>query len=237
MKSFYGDNPKFDGYRAWCEFLSTQYDSSSVVLDVGCGKRCGTDILLFKRVAKLIGIDVIEDVMLNKELHEGRVFDGVTFPFPDETFDLIVSTWVLEHLTDPLSHFKEVKRCLKPEGRYCFRTPGSWHYVTLGSKIIPHSFHNGLVRWLKKMPQKIHDPFPAYYLANSSRRIRKLATKAGLDVKAIEAREFSPSYHGNSPLMLAPVIAYERMVNASPIFKPLRHSLDGCLVKKQLAAG
>lgn len=237
MKLFYGDDPSFDEDRGWCEFLSTRYDSSSKVLNVGCGKRSGTDILLHNRVAKLIGIDVIDDVLRNKELHEAKVFDGATFPFPDASFDLIVSTWVLEHLTDPLAHFKEVSRCLKQTGRYCFRTPGAWHYVTLGSKIIPHSLHNGLVRWLKKMPQKIHDPFPAFYLANSSRRIQKLAAASGLEIIALEQREFSPGYFGESPVMLVPMIAYERIVNASPIFKSLRHSLDGCLVKKQPTTG
>ena len=150
------------------------------------------------RVAHLVGIDVIDDVLRNNELHEARVFDGVTFPFPDASFDLIVSTWVLEHLTDPLAHFREVSRCLKPTGSYCFRTPGAWHYVTLGSKIIPHSLRNGLVRWLKKIPQKIHDPFPAYYLANSASSIRKLAASSGLEVGALQQREYSPGYFGES---------------------------------------
>jgi len=80
MKSCYGNDPKFDRQEAWSEFLSTRYDASSKVLDVGCGRRCGTDILLHKRVARLIGIDVIDDVLRNKELHEAKVFDGVTFP-------------------------------------------------------------------------------------------------------------------------------------------------------------
>ena len=233
MKFFYGDNPKFDGDTTWFKFLSTRFDASSKVLDVGCGRRSGTDLFLHPRVAKLTGIDLIDDVLQNKQLHEAKVFDGVTFPFPDASFDLITSAWVLEHLRDPQQHFKEVSRCLKPSGFYCFRTPGPWNYVTLGSRAIPHSLHNGLVRWLKKMPKSVHDPFPTFYLANSPRTIRRLADRFGLELKLLEHRELAPSYTGGSAFLLAPMIVYERIVNASPIFKSLRHTVDGCLVKRQ----
>jgi len=87
------------------------------------------------------------------------------------------------------------------------------------------------------MPQTVHDPFPAFYLANSASSLRRLAVASGLEIAALEQREFSPGYFGGSAVMLAPMIAYERIVNAFPVFKSLRHTLDACLVKKQIATG
>lgn len=46
------------------------------------------------------------------------------FPYPDNFFDLILFTEVIEHLLrSPLGVFKEIKRVLKPDGRVILTTP------------------------------------------------------------------------------------------------------------------
>ena len=63
--------------------------------------------------------------------------------FRDDTFDLVLTQDVLEHIPDPERAFKEVVRTLKPGGAHIFTVPiaGRIHSVTrtkyIDGKIIP----------------------------------------------------------------------------------------------------
>lgn len=43
--------------------------------------------------------------------------------FPDETFDMVITQDVFEHIADPQSAFNEIARVLKPGGRHIFTVP------------------------------------------------------------------------------------------------------------------
>lgn len=43
--------------------------------------------------------------------------------FPDESFDLVISQDVFEHILDPAAAFREVARTLRPGGAHIFTTP------------------------------------------------------------------------------------------------------------------
>lgn len=47
-----------------------------------------------------------------------------TLPFDDQTFDCAVSTWTLCTIPDPVKALREVRRVLKPEGRFLFLEHG-----------------------------------------------------------------------------------------------------------------
>jgi len=46
--------------------------------------------------------------------------------FDDNTFDLIISSDIFEHIRKPYAAFGEIKRVLKPGGRHIFTIPMSW---------------------------------------------------------------------------------------------------------------
>lgn len=104
------------------------------VLDIGCGYG-SLLIYLYKRVGfreVMQGIDVSQ-VMVNlaeKEI-EGRALESkikahtgkaTDLPYPDGTFNIVLSTYVIKHLSDKslLKMMKEVKRVLKTGGKFCF---------------------------------------------------------------------------------------------------------------------
>lgn len=55
-----------------------------------------------------------------------QTVSGVALPFPDASFDLVLSFDVFEHIRDSDAHLREVSRVLRPSGRYLVQTPSKW---------------------------------------------------------------------------------------------------------------
>jgi ubiquinone/menaquinone biosynthesis C-methylase UbiE len=105
-------------------------EGGSAVLDLGCGR--GTDLVALGSVAcahgKLVGLDASADAVQRAQaatqgdarysflLHD--ISAGL--PFPDESFDCVLSTNTLECVTDKSAFLKEVHRVLRPDGSVVF---------------------------------------------------------------------------------------------------------------------
>jgi dolichol-phosphate mannosyltransferase len=89
-------------------------------LDIGCGS---SRILVDLEDA--IGIDVqIGKVRFLRDYGtQGLVGSAFALPFPDEAFDCIINSQVIEHLPDDPVLFEEMVRLLKPGGRLILGTP------------------------------------------------------------------------------------------------------------------
>ncbi len=102
--------------------------ASSVCLDLGCGEGYGTKILSLW-MKKIIGVDIGEQVIdkaCRKYLSKTcafRKYDGKTLPFPDNTFDAVVSFQVIEHVKDDSNFIAEAHRVLKKGGLFILATP------------------------------------------------------------------------------------------------------------------
>jgi ubiquinone/menaquinone biosynthesis C-methylase UbiE len=85
------------------------------MLDVGCGEGFVTNFV--KNANKSIRIDGL-DVDRKKIMYAKKRFSQINFkvgsvysiPKPDSSYDLVVATEVLEHLSDPPRAIKEMKR-------------------------------------------------------------------------------------------------------------------------------
>ena len=98
------------------------------VLDLGCNTGYGTRIL-FDSAKQIVGVDVSENAVSsakNEYGHLGITFkqiDGKRLPFDDDTFDVIVSFQVIEHIVDHSKYIGEIQRVLAPNGVVLFTTP------------------------------------------------------------------------------------------------------------------
>lgn len=202
--------------------------AESVLLDLGAGAGIVEQMNFRGVVAKVCGIDLDPRVLQNSFLDESKVTNGANIPYDDETFDVVISDNVLEHLAQPESVFAEISRVLKPDGVFLFKTPNRSHYMPLIARITPHGFH----RFVNRLRGRdIVDTFPTRYRANSRRKIEQLASTCGFKVEKIDLVEGRPEYTRMfCPLYLLG-IAYERLVNRFSSFSGFRILIVGVLSK------
>jgi len=122
-------------------------NAGALVLDAGCGEH---NRLIDKRnVGKLIGCDVNEDaIQRNKSISEGIVRDLENLDFSDNTFDLLMSYDVIEHIERPELFIEGVARMLKKRGRLFLVTPNRNSIFGIVARVIPCRLKKILLRLL-----------------------------------------------------------------------------------------
>lgn len=186
--------------------------SDSSVLDLGCG-RGGVVELFWRHVKVAVGVDPDSPSLSEHRAAGMPLIRGVgeTLPFVDESFDLVVSVWVLEHLKDPVSTLREVRRVLRPGGHLVFVTPNLRHPLMLLNrvgKMLP-SLQRRIVPRLYGRVEA--DTFPVQYRANTVQAIRHHARAAGLEVAVLRAVP-DPTYLALNAMMFRASVLTERFL-------------------------
>jgi SAM-dependent methyltransferase len=111
------------------------------LLDMGCGggrhayeawRRGATVVALDLDEQELKGVGYVVGQMLDDgELPHGAVggptrASALALPFPDATFDAVITSEVLEHIWDDRGAIRELVRVLRPGGRMAVTVPTRW---------------------------------------------------------------------------------------------------------------
>lgn len=147
------------------------------VLDVGCG-RGGVLEQLGTAVSSALGLD--PDLASLREhripaLPRAEALAG-ELPLRAGCVDLVLASWVFEHLDDPARVLREIRRVLRPGGRLILLTPNGRSLVALLNRAL-RPLQNALVPRLYGRAEA--DTFPVRYRANSRARLRSLAAQTG----------------------------------------------------------
>jgi len=191
--------------------------STSIVLDLGAGSGHIPQMNFRGQAAKVCGLDPEAAVLDNEYLDVGKVGGGEAIPWPNDTFDVVFSGNVMEHLSEPEKVFAEIHRVLKPGGTFLCKTPNQFHYVALIARFTPFWFH---AAFNKVRGRSESHTFPTFYRANSKAKLQRLARLAGFtsNVERIEGR---PEY--TRFLLLYPFgLLWERVVNRFKVLSFLR---------------
>jgi SAM-dependent methyltransferase len=159
------------------ELIDERVDGRSRLLDVGCGR---SDLLAAELagVALAVGADPDHASLLGNGTVDLRVVaTGERLPFRDAAFDLVVLTWVLEHLERPVAVFREIDRVLASGGRVAFLTPNAWNYNAWLIRAVPNALHRAFTSRL--YGRSAADTFPTRYRCNSPRRIGRVLAALG----------------------------------------------------------
>lgn len=123
------------------DFETLDVQSGHRLLDVGCGNGRHTYEAL-KRGAHVVSLDLdpeplakvgamVAALKLEGQLPPearwiGVVGDALQLPFDEGTFDLVVASEVLEHISEDEAAMQEIARVMRPSGRAAVSVPRFW---------------------------------------------------------------------------------------------------------------
>jgi len=195
------------GWQPATEVYSTmvmQYlRSDSLVLDLGCG-RGGLIEQLEHPLAQVMGMD---PDWLSLSQHRlafeqppmpRTVGFSHKMPFADNSFNLVLASWVLEHLDNPEADFLEIGRVLAPEGVFIFITPNKQHPLIKLNQLLSARSVSQRILVDRLYGRSSEDTFPVQYKVNSSNDLSALAAASEMAIVDIRIID-DPSYLSLSP--------------------------------------
>jgi ubiquinone/menaquinone biosynthesis C-methylase UbiE len=216
------------------DLLFNSVSENEIWLDLGCGHhllpswRTAAEKNLSRIPEFIAGLDY-DHCSLHKNVSIKNLIRGEIskLPFKDNTFTLITSNMVFEHLTDPLSQLLEIYRILKPGGRLIFHTPNLWGYLTFLSTFIPENLKSKIILWLQK--RKEEDVFPTFYRINTENSIRLLGLRVGFKIKEIRMIVSFAQFVKIPPLVVIELLLIKILMK--PFARRFRTNIIAILVK------
>lgn len=201
-------------------------DQPKTILEIGCGQgRLAT--ALQEGGHKVVAVDVAAEALavVPPEL-DARLIEGVELPFEDDSFDLVLSFDVIEHIPETDLHLSEVRRVLKPGGHYLFQTPNKWTNIPF--EMLRWSVRYGVRRMFDFLKPPQHCALHSY--GELQARLRKNGYGYDFfDVPVVNKyfREKVRTYAGRFGVLLLRIVPIDRLP------RPLRTNF---YVKAQLLA-
>ncbi len=132
--------------------LLTDSLTGKLLLDAGCGtgwfSRRASD-----RGATVVSLDIGPNLLREVAKKTSAMLvvgTSMKLCFPDDTFDCVVSSEMLEHTPSPETAFRELARVLKPGGILVITTPNRvWHFSVVAANALNLRPYEGFENWVR----------------------------------------------------------------------------------------
>ncbi len=158
---------------------------------------CGVGMYLGRlepAASQAVGLDIEHERALQARRLAGQVLcaAGEQLPFPDDTFDLVLSHEVLEHVRDDRLALDEIVRTLKPGGRLLLFVPNRGYPFETHGVYWRGKYHFGNIPLVNYLPRSLRDRLAPHVEVYTRRDLNRLLS--GLPVKVIERRILFGAY-------------------------------------------
>lgn len=116
-------------------------DDGKLILDCACGRGFYLNMYRYVSACRLVGLELDAEVIQKARRNVGHLPDITltrgniyALPFPDNHFDGVILSEILEHVEDDVAGLREVLRVLKPGGVAAITVPNA-HYPFLWDPI------------------------------------------------------------------------------------------------------
>jgi len=170
------------------------------VLDAGCGQRSA--LFAFRRsVRRIAGVDIHRppsDVLRRLDAFQmADVCAEGADPFGVDAFDVALSSFTVEHFTDPAVAFRNLRRWLRPGGTLVVATVNRRHPLVGLYLALPPTIQGPLQRATKMSPSHAH---PLVGHCNDPRSVRDALEAAGFeDVRVVTVANLARTWSRRLP--------------------------------------
>jgi len=205
-------------------------ENARILVD-GCG--IGTYVAHLRAFSPHVyGLDIdAERVEMGARRLPGllQVADAERLPFADDTFDVILSHEVIEHVPDDRAAAVEMARVLRPGGRILLFCPNRWYPFETHGFYWRGRYHFGNIPLINYLPRRWRDRLAPHVRTYTSGDLRRLF--AGLPLRVVHHTQIMAGYDNilarpPMPGKLLPTTTYPpaptplRLLGLSPFLVP-----------------
>ena len=180
-----GQERRFDMVRRWASL------QGAVVLDVGCGVGMYT-VALRRDTPHVFEIEFERVVVAHQRVTTVVQSPGERLPFPNDTFDLVFSNEVLEHVDDDRACVAEMVRVTRPGGRVIAFVPNRRYFFETHGIYWRGQYHFGNIPLVNWLPTPWRERLAPHVRAYTQTDIRHLFD--GLPVRMHLLTQIYPGY-------------------------------------------